>query len=99
YSWGGGTPRFMANATYNDVTGVRYVTISPWCQTWLKEQFSKTARYAANGIDLQSFPFRKRSFKGRVQILVEGDSKTPSKNTDEAFRIVERLDPKKYEIS
>lgn len=98
YGWGGGKPRFMAHATYNDETGLRYVTISLWCKEWLKK-FGKEARYASNGLDLDNFPQRKRDFKGKVQILIEGDSRSEYKNTDEAFRIVQKLDPKMYEVS
>lgn len=98
YAWGSGNVKFMANATYNDVTGLRYITISSWCRDWLKNKFGKEARQASNGIDLDYFPYRKRNFKGKIKILIEGDSRDEYKNTDEAFRIAEKLDPKKYEI-
>ncbi len=39
------------------------------------------------------------SGKKRTKILIEGDSKSEYKNTDEAFKIVNQLDPRKYEIS
>lgn len=96
---GTGKQRFEANATYCDATGVRYVTMSPWCKKWLKESFGQDARYAPNGIDIEHYPYRKRDFSGKIKILIEGDSKSEMKNTDEAFRIVEKLDPEKYEIS
>jgi glycosyltransferase involved in cell wall biosynthesis len=101
YSHGDGLPRFLANASYRDQTGVRYVTMSLWCQEWLRERFNKESRYTPNGIDLQYYPFHERHFEDgkKIKILVEGDSRSEYKNTDEAFRIVERLDPEKYEIS
>lgn len=99
YVPGSGEPRFLANASYNDMTNVRYITMSLWCKEWLKNKFKKEALYASNGIDLQIYPSRERDFKGRIKILIEGDSQSEYKNTDEAFRIVEKLDPKKYEIS
>lgn len=99
YTPGTGGPRFLANASYNDQTGVAYITMSLWCQRWLREQFHKESRYASNGIDLQWYPYRDRDFTGKIKILVEGDSKSEYKNTDEAFRIINQLDPQKYEIS
>jgi glycosyltransferase involved in cell wall biosynthesis len=101
YSHGDGLPRFLANASYRDDTGVRYITMSVWCQKWLKERFNKEARYSSNGIDLENYPYRKREFNTgeKIKILVEGDSKSEYKNTDEAFRIIEQLDLSKYEIS
>ena len=100
YVRGAKDPRLLANATYSDATSLRYITMSLWCQQWLKEKFSKTSKYASNGIDLQYYPVRKRDFgSGKIHILIEGDSRSEYKNTDEAFRIVEQLDPKRYEIS
>ncbi|MCA9329249.1 glycosyltransferase, partial [Candidatus Saccharibacteria bacterium] len=94
YSHGAGNVRFEANSTYIDNTGVRYITMSLWCQKWLKERYSKTAKLAANGIDLDIYPYVERQFnKKHINILIEGDSRDEYKNTDEAFRIVERLDP------
>lgn len=99
YTPGTGDARFLANASYNDQSGVRYATMSLWCQEWLKTRFGKVSRYASNGIDIENYPFKKRSFEGKIKLLVEGDSKSEYKNTDEAFRIIEKLDPKKYEVS
>ena len=90
--------RIEANATYEDVTGVKYLTISKWCQNWLKDRFEKEATYAPNGIDLNQFPFKKREFKGKIKILIEGNSDDYYKNVDESFKIVEKLDKNKYEI-
>jgi glycosyltransferase involved in cell wall biosynthesis len=101
YIPGTGEPRFLANASYSDESGVRYITMSLWCQRWLKERFGKEAKYCSNGINLDYYPFRERSFdtSKKIKILIEGDSKSEYKNTDEAFRIVEQLDSRKYEIS
>lgn len=99
HQWGAGNAKFEANSTYFDRTGVEYVTISPWCQKWLAESYGQEAKYAPNGIDLSTYPFHERKMDGRINILIEGDSHTKTKNTDEAFRIIEKLDRKKYHIS
>lgn len=94
------TPRLEANATYMDDTGVRYITMSLWCKKWLKEDFNKEAKYCSNGIEIEYYKPRTRDFsKPKIKILIEGDSHSELKNTDEAFRIVEKLDPKRFEIS
>lgn len=90
--------RIEANATYEDQTGVKYITISKWCQNWLKEKYEKEAQYAPNGIDLKQFEFKKRDFNGKIKILIEGNSDDYYKNVDESFKIVEKLDKEKYEI-
>ncbi|MBR1376733.1 MAG: glycosyltransferase [Bacilli bacterium] len=91
--------RKSANATYNNVLGIEYITISKWCQEWLKTNFKTESKYAPNGIDLSLFPYKKRNFKGKIKILIEGNSKDYYKNVDESFKIVEKLDKSKYEIS
>lgn len=99
YNWGNGKSRSMANSTYNDQSGIRYITMSPWCQEWLSRVFNKEALYASNGIDSSLYPIKKRSFKGKIRILIEGDSRSEYKNTDEAFYIANRLPKDKFEIS
>ncbi len=99
YQWGSGEIKFDANATYSDRTGVEYITISPWCQRWLDESYGKKAKYAPNGINLAIYPFHERDMKDRIKILVEGDSHTKTKNTDEAFRVIQNLDKDNYHIS
>jgi glycosyltransferase involved in cell wall biosynthesis len=101
YEPGSGELRFLANATYCDTTNVKYITMSLWCKEWLKERFGKESKYSSNGIELSYFPYRERAFdtNEKIKILIEGDSRSEYKNTDEAFRIVEKLDPEKYEIS
>ena len=87
-----------ANQTYNVCFPLKYITISRWCQKWLKEDFEKNASYAPNGLDIELFQPQKRSFNEKIRILVEGNSKDYYKNVDESFRIVERLPPEKFEI-
>lgn len=89
--------RVPAAATYGH-DGVEYLTISKWCQGWLASDFGQTAMFVPNGIDTEAFVPSERDFSGRVRILVEGDSASAYKNVDEAFRIVDRLDPERFEV-
>lgn len=86
-----------ANSSYL-LPNVKYLTISKWCQDWLKNDFNQKSIYAPNGIDLNKFPFKKRDFKGKIKILIEGDPAVYYKNVDEAFKITNQLDRNKYEI-
>lgn len=88
----------IANSTYNSLVPIKYLTISKWCQNWLKEDFDKDSLYAPNGIDLNKFEFIKRKQNQKIKILVEGNSDDYYKNVDESFKIVEKLDKEKYEI-
>ena len=89
----------MANATYNSNLPLKYITISKWCERWLEEDYEKTARYAPNGLDTGRFTPVARDFSGKkLRILVEGNSDDYYKNVDESFKIVEKLDPERYEI-
>lgn len=90
--------RFRANQTYFSCVDMKYITISKWCQKWLKEQYGKDAAYAPNGIEISRFQPRRRSMEGKIRILVEGNSDDYYKNVDESFRIIELLDKEKYEI-
>lgn len=86
-------------ATYRN-SRLEPITISKWCQAWLKDDFDRDARYAPNGIDLDYFKYCKRNFKNRkVKVLVEGDSASDYKRVDESFTITNKLDPSKFEIS
>ena len=76
-----------ANSTYCNIFNIEYLTISKWCQNWLKEDFDTECKYAPNGIDLSIFPVRKREFKGKIKILIEGNCKDFYKNVDESFKI------------
>ena len=87
-----------ANSTYNSLVPINYLTISKWCQNWLKDDFKKDSLYAPNGIDLNQFKYKKRIKNKKIKILIEGNSDDYYKNVDESFRIVEKLDKKKYEI-
>lgn len=87
----------LANASYN-LDNVEYLTISKWCQGWLKDEYDKEAKYAPNGIDLSIFTKKKRDFTGKIKVLIEGDSTSKYKNVDESFEVANRLDPDKYEI-
>lgn len=91
--------KIMANATYNSFIPINYLTISKWCEQWLKEDYKKACKYVPNGIDIDQFPFKERKFEGKIKILVEGNSADYYKNVDESFRIVDKLDKNKYEIN
>jgi len=90
--------RVKAEQTYIPVTNVKFITISKWCEEWLKDKYHQTSAYAPNGIDVQSFYPVKREFGKKIRILVEGNSADYYKNVDESFRIIDRLDKEKYEI-
>lgn len=86
-------------ATYRNHR-IEPITISKWCQRWLKHDFGRDAKYAPNGIELKNFPYTERDWSRRkIRILVEGDSASEYKRVDESFRIANRLDRDKYEIS
>ncbi len=87
-----------ANATYCNVLNIDYLTISKWCKNWLKDDFNVNCKYAPNGIDLKIFPQRKRTFDGKIKILIEGNCEDHYKNVDESFQITNKLDHLKYEI-
>lgn len=90
--------RTLANATYAKGQDVRYITISRWCQRWLKEEFGIEAGYAPNGLKTELFQKKKRRSNGKIRILIEGDCGAEHKNVDESFKIVQKLNPQKYEI-
>lgn len=90
--------RIFANATYNSFTDVKYITISKWCQNWLKEKYEKNAAYAPNGLDTDKFKPVPRVFSGKIRVLVEGNSDDYYKNVDESFAIIDKLDKSKFEI-
>ncbi|MCR5836693.1 MAG: glycosyltransferase [Lachnospiraceae bacterium] len=92
--------RFQANQSYCMPVDMKYITISKWCVDWLNEDYQIDAQYARNGIQIERFPFTKRSFEQgkKVRILIEGNSDDYYKNVDESFKIVEKLDKSKYEI-
>ena len=94
-----GSPyRIAASATYRMRSPMEYVTISKWCQNWLREEYHTEAVYLPNGIDPCFYPKRGRDLQGKIRILIEGDCSAEHKNVDESFRIVEQLDLEKFEI-
>lgn len=91
--------KIVANQTYSTYKDIDYLTISKWCQNWLKDDYGKDSIYAPNGINLKQFSYKERDFsKKKIKILVEGNSKDHYKNVDESFKIVEKLDKNKFEI-
>lgn len=90
--------RVKAEQTYLPTTDVKFITISKWCENWLRDKYNHKSLYAPNGIDTKKFYPQKREFGDRIRVLIEGNSKDYYKNVDESFRIVDRLDKDKYEI-
>ena len=91
--------RSIAQKTYSSSFGVEYITISKWCEKWLKKKYKKNSKYAPNGIDFYNYTSYKRNLnKEKIRILIEGDSSSYYKNVDESFKIVEMLDKNKFEI-
>ncbi len=90
--------RIKANLTYSPAADIRFITISRWCQNWLKEKYERESLYAPNGIRSESFLPHRRDLSGKVRILIEGDCGSYYKNVDESFRIVDALDPERFEV-
>lgn len=88
-----------AKTTY-DAKDVNFITMSRWCQRWLKDEFGQQACYIPNGISVENFHLTKpiQPKDKKTRILIEGNPDDNYKNVDEAFRIVEQLDKKKFEI-
>lgn len=89
--------KLIANSTYTH-DDVEYITISKWCQDWLEKKYQRKVSYIPNGIKVEQFPYKERSFSGKLKVLIEGNSDDYYKNVDESFKIVEKLDKEKYEI-
>lgn len=90
--------RIEANQKYSPIVDVQFVTISKWCEEWLREDYERESRYVPNGIHTKNYTPVKRDFSGKIRILVEGDCGVYYKNVDESFRITNQLDRSKYEI-
>ncbi|MCR5593828.1 MAG: glycosyltransferase [Saccharofermentans sp.] len=90
--------RPQANRTYSLADDITYVTISKWCQGWLKDKYRKESRYIPNGMVTDLFPKRKRDFTGKVKVLIEGDSEVAYKGVDESFKIANELDRNRFEV-
>ena len=90
--------RVAANQSYFPRVDIQCLTISQWCKKWLETDYGHSVRYVPNGIVKEKFRHYKRDFSGKIRILIEGDCSVYYKNVDESFRIVDKLDPEKYEI-
>ena len=90
--------RIAANQSYRPYCQMTFLTISRWCQEWLKESFHQEARYLPNGIHAEEYKPVKRNFEGKIRILIEGDCEAYYKNVDESFRIANQLDRDKFEV-
>jgi glycosyltransferase involved in cell wall biosynthesis len=88
--------RLLANNTYRGP--FEFLTISRWCQKWLKEKYQQNAKYCPNGLNTRLFTYRPREFSGKIRILIEGSNKETYRNIDEAFTITNDLDPDKFEV-
>ncbi len=92
---------------YNDL---KFLTVSKWCQEWLKDEFNKNAQYIPNCIDTKLFnvddsdcfdcdnKYSKFCNNEKRRILIEGNPESEYKNVDESFEIVNKLDKKKFEV-
>lgn len=79
--------------------GVEYITISKWCEHWLRKKYNKNPKFAPNGIDLNYYkPHKRQLKKKKIRILIEGDNLKHYKNVDESFKIIDKLDKNKYEV-
>lgn len=90
--------RIQANRTYFPTQQIQFLTISKWCQKWLKERYGQRAEYAPDGLDVERYQFKERNNSGKWRILIEGDCAVDYKNIDEAFNITNSLDKTKYEV-
>ena len=91
--------RSIAEKTYSVPFGVKYITISKWCESWLWQKYKKKSTYVPNGIDFDNYKHYRRELKNKkIRILIEGDSSLHYKNVDESFKIIEKIDKNKYEI-
>lgn len=74
------------------------ITVSKWCQEWLKSMYHRESTWIYNGIDIHQYEQHKRILNGKIRILIEGDCSVKNKNIDEAFKITNALDSSKYEV-
>ena len=77
--------RIEANQKYSPKVEVEFLTISKWCEEWLKDEYEHESRYLPNGIHTENYRPRKRNLDGKIKILVEGDCGVYYKNVDESF--------------
>lgn len=90
--------RIEANQKYSPKVEVQFLTISKWCQEWLKRNYGHDSRYLPNGIHTENYQPVERKFDGKIRILIEGDCGVYYKNVDESFRIANQLDREKFEV-
>lgn len=90
--------RIEANQKYSPKVEVEFLTISKWCEEWLKDEYEHEARYLPNGIHTENYRPRKRNLDGKIKVLVEGDCGVYYKNVDESFKITNQLDRDKFEV-
>ena len=90
--------RIEANQKYSPKIEVEFLTISKWCEEWLKDEYEHESRYLPNGIHTENYRPRKRNLDGKIKILVEGDCGVYYKNVDESFKITNQLDRDKFEV-
>ena len=73
--------RGIAEKTYSIHSVLEYITISKWCETWLKEKYRQKPVFVPNGISLNSFKEHKRDLnKTKIRIIIEGNSLSLKKN-------------------
>ena len=90
--------RLQANITYLN-QNIQPITISRWCQRWLKEQYNREAKFCPNGLNTRLFNYKKRNFSsGKIRILIEGSNRDEFRNIDESFRITNKLAREKFEV-
>ena len=90
--------RLQAERTYSQPAPLQYLTVSRWCESWLRDRYHRAVRYLPNGIVRSNFHVVPRDFsKDKIRILIEGDCSSPLKNIDEAFAIAARLEDR-FEI-
>ena len=90
--------RIEANRTYMPHNQIDFLTISRWCQKWLKDIYHHESQYAPNGLETNRFVCKKRKLENKIRILIEGDCAVDYKNVDEAFKIINELNSDQYEV-
>ena len=91
--------RSIVEKTYSSPFRVEYITISKWCRKWLWKKYKKKSKYSPNGIEFNSFiPHRRKLNNKKIRVLIDGGNFSLYKNVDESFKIIEKLDKKKFEV-
>ena len=87
-----------AQQSYDPRIPFTFLTVSKWCQKWLKDDFHQESLYIPNGIERNRFNTVNRNWNGKIRILIEGDCEVAHKNVDESFQIINQLDLNRFEI-